>query len=163
MSKETQKVVEKKTVSGHRLKVLLRFLVVFILFGALCYSFYLNRPSCKYKEIYVDNQSICSKVVDKDLDRSKGLSGVKNLDEYAAMLFIFEEEGRHGIWMKGMLIQIDILWLDYNKKVIHIEERVSPETYPKAFYPKSNAMYVIETSAGYVDKNDIELLDQFKW
>ena len=38
------------------------------------------------------------------------------------MLFIFETADFHGIWMKNCKFPIDILWLDEERKVVHVAE-----------------------------------------
>jgi uncharacterized membrane protein (UPF0127 family) len=131
--------------------------------GAVFYPFVSSTKKCDYQSIEVNKISVCSRIADSDYERVAGLSGVKSLDKYDALLFVFEKEDKHGIWMKNMLMPIDILWLDSNKRIIHKEENVSPGTYPKVFYPKSNAKYVLETKTGFIEDNTLNLLDQFRW
>jgi len=64
------------------------------------------------------------------------------------MLFVFENPGIHGIWMKDMKFPIDIIWLDKDMSVISKELNVSPDTYPQVFYPSREAYYVLEVKAG---------------
>lgn len=91
-----------------------------------------------------------------DSERSQGLSGVPCLADEEGMLFIFNEPYEVGIWMKDMLMSLDIIWLDENGVVIHIENSVSPNTYPKIFTPASPAKYVIELKSGIFAKSGIE-------
>lgn len=163
MSKETQKVVEKKTASVLKFKILFRIILIFCLTVTIFYSFVLSDKKCGFQLIEVNKINLCSRIADSDSERVSGLSGVKNLDKYDALLFIFENEDKHGIWMKNMLIPIDILWLNSSKTVIHIEEYVSPDSYPRIFYPNNNAKYVVETKAGFIEDNRLNLLDQFSW
>src|SRR5437870_2235982 len=76
-------------------------------------------------------------VVETKALQEKGLSGQKDLNSDEGMLFIFNKPDNYGFWMKGMLFPIDILWMDQNWRIIHIENFVKPETYPKIFYPNS--------------------------
>ena len=71
------------------------------------------------------------------------------------MLFIFEKPGVYGFWMKNMVIPVDIIFIDENKKVVHIEERVQPcENDPcKIYRPKSPVKYVLEVKAGFIREN----------
>ena len=81
---------------------------------------------------------------------SKGLSGRESLSEDEGMLFVFTESGQHRFWMKDMLFDLDILWLDKNGKVVHIEENLPPCT-PNAcpsFTSAKPAQYVLEIPAG---------------
>jgi uncharacterized membrane protein (UPF0127 family) len=75
------------------------------------------------------------------------------------MLFIFEKEAKHGIWMPDMYFSIDIVWLDKNKKVVSTASSVTPETYPKVFVPNDNALYVLELKDGTVENKKIKVGD----
>ncbi len=91
-------------------------------------------------------------VADTDADRTLGLSGRNELPRDRGMLFVFPTSGNHGIWMKDMNFPIDIIWLDEEKKVVHIEREVRPETFPYVFYPTVPAKYVLEVAnAGSFD------------
>jgi uncharacterized membrane protein (UPF0127 family) len=100
--------------------------------------------------IYIGSSAITVTVADTDMTRVAGLSGVARLDEREGKLFIFDGDGRHGIWMKDMLIPLDIIWINKNLEVVHIEEDVSPESYPKVFTPPTDARFVLEMNAHFV-------------
>ncbi|PKN29417.1 MAG: hypothetical protein CVU64_08330 [Deltaproteobacteria bacterium HGW-Deltaproteobacteria-21] len=82
--------------------------------------------------------------------RSKGLMFRDDVAANKGMLFIFEEEAIHSFWMKNVKFPIDILWLDREKRIVHMAKQVPPckkdpcPTYP----PVRPAMYVLELSAG---------------
>ena len=147
----------------HKIKVLFRIIFVLCLAGAIFFSFRSDTKKCDYLLIKINKISFCSRIADSDSERVTGLSGVNGLEKFDALLLVFENQEKHGIWMKNMLIPIDILWLDSNKTIIHKEENVLPDTYPRVFYPKSNAKYVLETKAGFIEDNGLRLLDQFRW
>ncbi|MEZ4200325.1 MAG: DUF192 domain-containing protein [Candidatus Paceibacterota bacterium] len=71
----------------------------------------------------------------------------------------FDELDYHGIWMKDMLFPIDIIWIDNDLTVIHIEENVTPETYPAVFRPTEPARFVLEVNAHFVDQFQIKVGD----
>jgi uncharacterized membrane protein (UPF0127 family) len=81
--------------------------------------------------------------------RVQGLSGRDSLDA-DGLLFVFPETDYHGIWMKDMRFPIDIIWISEDLRIVHIEENVQPETYPKVFRPREPARYVLETDSRYV-------------
>lgn len=80
--------------------------------------------------------------------REQGLSGRASLDADQAMLFVFDRPDLVGFWMKDMKFSIDMLWVDKNLKVVSFQTDVSPDTYPKTFYPRDLSKYVIEFPAG---------------
>jgi hypothetical protein len=67
------------------------------------------------------------------------------------MLFLFETDGAHGIWMKNCKVALDIIWLDRDFRVVHIAPDVQPceadGPCPSA-YPFRPARYVLELASG---------------
>lgn len=92
---------------------------------------------------------------DTNESRIRGLSGREVLAENAGMLFVFDSDGEQCMWMKDTLISLDMIWLDSSKRVIKIEENITPDTFPTAFCPPSPARYVIELNQGEIKKNRI--------
>jgi len=78
----------------------------------------------------------------------RGLSYRKELREGTGMIFVFDQKNLHGIWMKDMNFPIDIVWVNKDRSVVHVEFNVSPDTYPEVFTSLSPADYVIELPAG---------------
>ena len=100
---------------------------------------------------------INTEVVKSQEDLARGLSFREGLEKDAGMLFVFESLGYWGFWMKDMKFSIDIIWLDENFSVVHIEKKVAPETFPNSFEPNALSKYVLEVNAGFVDENKIEI------
>lgn len=96
-------------------------------------------------------------IVDTQDKRTLGLSGRESLPDDSGMLFVFENSYFHGFWMKDMNFPIDIIWLDENLKVVHIEKNVQPESFPEVYLPDKPALYVLEINAGEAEKNSIKV------
>ena len=62
--------------------------------------------------------------------------------------------------MKDMDFSIDIIWLDRDRRVVHIEKNVSPNTYPDVFRSNVAAKYVLEVYSGQAGARGIGLGDQ---
>jgi uncharacterized membrane protein (UPF0127 family) len=78
------------------------------------------------------------------------------------MLFVYEEKGYHSFWMKNVSFPIDIIWLDEEKRIIHIIQSVPPclaEDCP-SYRPEKPAQYVLELKAGKVTEEGLELYDR---
>jgi uncharacterized membrane protein (UPF0127 family) len=90
-------------------------------------------------------------------DREQGLSDKMSLGQDEGMLFIFDSPGRYGFWMKNMLFPIDMIWLDQDAVVVSIDSDVTPDSYPNIYYPKSDALYVLETNAGLSKRWGLEV------
>lgn len=113
-----------------------------------------NKPEILLK---LPNKNISLIVVNTREDKMRGLGGIDSLPNDSAMIFVFNEADRYGIWMKDMKFPIDILWLDENYKINHIESNVSPLTYPKVFIPPTNSMYILEVNTGFVENNGLKI------
>jgi uncharacterized membrane protein (UPF0127 family) len=92
-----------------------------------------------------------------EAERKRGLSGTSTLEQTHALLLVFDNDDEWPIWMKDMHYPIDVIWLDSAKAVVHIEENVSPDTYPRSFTPEQPARYIVEVPAGTVEKRGIML------
>lgn len=131
------------------------------------------------KKIYTNNGDlIFTDVVDNEIEREMGLSGKEKLKAYKAegriitegMLFVFKEEQTTNFWMKDMTFNLDIIWLDGNYKIVHIEKNVSANSYnaqdpskSKTFTNGNNlAKYVLEINGGLSDQMNLKTGDTLK-
>ncbi|HSX29777.1 MAG TPA: DUF192 domain-containing protein [Candidatus Saccharimonadales bacterium] len=86
----------------------------------------------------------------------KGLGGRTSLARNAGMLFAYDQSAPNRcFWMRGMRFPLDIMWLDTYKRVVHVEQGLSPKTYPKEFCAPQTSQYVIELNAGEVHRSHI--------
>jgi uncharacterized membrane protein (UPF0127 family) len=76
---------------------------------------------------------------------TKGLSNIKDIKENQAMLFVFDDEKIRNFWMKDTYFDIDIIFLDKNKKVVNFfgMQKCTQKDCP-IYSSKKNAMYAIE-------------------
>jgi uncharacterized protein len=116
---------------------------------------YPNTISMKIADVYVQ-----ASVAKSWPDRIKGLSGTPFLPPQVVKFFEFESDGLHSIWMKDMNYSIDIIWVDADSNIVHIEEGATPESFPAMFVPATPARYVIETVDGFVKNNQIKVGDK---
>jgi len=89
-------------------------------------------------------------VMRTDAERARGLMFRQGLDAGKGMFFVFDKEDVYPFWMKNTLFPIDIIWLDKDKRVVHVASDVPPcRTTPCPVYtPSAKALYVLETPAG---------------
>lgn len=112
------------------------------------------------------NGNIISLIVAGDTKtREKGLSGVATLDKNNGMLFVFDNPTKtQTFWMKGMLIPIDIIWIN-DEKIIKIDKNVpvpdakTPDDKLPRYSAGTPVEYVLEVNAGYSDTNSINVGD----
>ncbi|MFZ2621426.1 MAG: DUF192 domain-containing protein [Minisyncoccia bacterium] len=113
--------------------------------------------------VVMKGKTFSVEISDTDRLRTLGLSGHAQLKDDEGMFFIFPKSGIYGFWMKDMLFPIDIIWVDENFKIIHIEKSISPDTYPKVFLPESPSKYVLEVLAGETLKVDLKIGDKINF
>ena len=84
-------------------------------------------------------------------ERTRGLMGREALADDRGMLFIYGSELTPSFWMQGMLIPLDIVWIDASGVVAGIEREVPPvpaNTQPLLYFPPRPIRYVLEIGAG---------------
>lgn len=97
--------------------------------------------------IFIDDLSVEVSYADSNEEIKRGLSGVESLKDREGKLFYFPREGYYKMWMKDMLIPIDIIWINDELKVVHVEENVRPESYPATYTSTQPARFVLEMNA----------------
>jgi uncharacterized membrane protein (UPF0127 family) len=113
--------------------------------------------------VHIGGTVVLADIADTEEKRTIGLSSRNTLSPDAGMLFLFPEEGHHGIWMKHMRFPIDIIWISKDFRIVDIKKNVSPDTYPDIFRPSSPALYILETTAGFSDKYTITTKEKVSW
>jgi uncharacterized membrane protein (UPF0127 family) len=98
--------------------------------------------------LHVGNHTYRLEVATTTAAQEKGLGDRASLPTNQGMLFSFSNEAVRCFWMKDTHFPLDMIWLNSNKQVLHIESNVSPSTYPETFCPNEPAQYVIELNAG---------------
>jgi uncharacterized protein len=108
--------------------------------------------------VIVNGVVLVADIAATDEQRTKGLSVKDSLAENEAMLFVLDNEGEHTFWMKNMKFPIDIIWIDTDKTVVHIEHNLQPcssELFCPTYKPNDESLYVLETVGGFAERHDI--------
>ena len=108
--------------------------------------------------VTVNGDTLIADIADTQEKMYAGLSVRDSMNESEGMLFPFATEQPQGFWMKGMKFPIDIIWLDKDKKVVHIEPSLTPCT-PfscPTYTPSQPSLYVLETVSGFAAKHDVK-------
>jgi len=109
-------------------------------------------------EVVIDGRvTINVEVVRSPQAQTKGLGGRPSLKKGTGMAFPYNGPGLRGIWMKGMLIPIDILWIREGR-IVAIEAKVPPPSSNGALAVFSHvADLVLEVPAGYAKEMGIRI------
>lgn len=102
-------------------------------------------------------------VADTPEMRARGLMFQDALPYDEGMLFVHDRPGSHSMWMPNMGFALDIVWFDAAGAVVHIERGVPPcgpegssSGRCPSYGPAGGALYVLETTAGFVDMHGID-------
>lgn len=163
-----------KKNSNYKVAIIFSILVI----GLVAVAFTLksspiNSDTCPESNMYHSRYGVALTTTSKqkyDLEfattpaqQELGLSARPCMPQKSAMIFLFPTDDKFGIWMKQMKFTIDVVWLDKDKKVVSIEKNMQPDSYPKVFYPASDARYVIELNSGQADKLNIQSGQELSW
>lgn len=139
------------------------FILLAIVVGVLIAVMY-QAPTSSLPTILVKDKQVSVRIVQTPEEITKGLGGTEKLEENEGMLFIFPSQNIHpSFWMKDMVIDIDIIWID-DGKVVDISHNVpampgTPESDLPLYTPSQNIDYVLEVPAGFSNKNNIQIGD----
>lgn len=84
-----------------------------------------------------------------------GLAFRESLPPDTGMLYIFETSDRHRIRTKGFKFPVDVIWADESRHVVHLVPHAAPcdkDPCPAYGPPPEKARYVIETEAGFIER-----------
>jgi uncharacterized membrane protein (UPF0127 family) len=107
-------------------------------------------------EVVIDGRvTINVEVARSPQAQTRGLGGRPSLKKGTGMAFPYNGPGLRGIWMKGMLIPIDILWIR-GGRIVAIEAKVPPPSSNGELAVFSHvADLVLEVPAGYAKEMGI--------
>jgi len=112
--------------------------------------------------IKIDDIVLSVKIADTDANMARGLMFEEKLPYDKGMLFVFDKPETRSMWMLNMQFNIDVIWFDENGNIVSIDRNVPPcMTTVEIFVCKENgvssdnAQYVLEVTAGFVDKFEI--------
>jgi len=110
--------------------------------------------------IMIDDIELIVQLADTDHRRADGLMFQEELPYDEGMLFIFDNSEKRTFWMSNMLFSLDIIWIDSQGNIAHIEKNVppcntKPEACPRYDSGGKEVKYVLEVTAGFVDEFNI--------
>lgn len=121
--------------------------------------------STAQKVVQIGSIKINVEIADTPEARERGLSERSSLKEGDGMLFVFPSQNTSPLfWMKGMLIPIDIIWIN-DLRVVKIDKAIevpsagTPDNGLKTYSADSPVDYVLEVAGGFCDKKGIKVGD----
>jgi uncharacterized membrane protein (UPF0127 family) len=76
--------------------------------------------------VAVKGKKFMAEIAVTPAEQQKGLMYRQSLAADRCMVFLYEEDGEHKIWMKNCLISLDVAWVDKDGKVVETYEKAPP-------------------------------------
>jgi len=117
------------------------------------------------RKIYFKQDVFTVEVAKDQKQYGRGLMFRKQIPADGGMLFIFRNEARRYFYMKNMLIPLDMIWLNKDKKVIWIKKNAQPEGkgYYEVIDSGQSVQYVLEVNAGTADRIGLKAGDRLNF
>lgn len=145
-------------------KIIIIFgLIILLVVGVIYFQVKGNQTMKTTGSVKIGDHTFATETV-KDAEAQQiGLTKYNSIKEEQAMLFIFEQPGNYGFWMKNMKFSIDLLYIN-NDTIVSIVEKAEPVAKdadnPTIYQPEAPADKVLEINAGLVEKYAIKKGDK---
>ena len=112
------------------------------------------QPTLPAIELRIGTKKITAEVADEDHERAAGLMFRKSLASDSGMLFVMDDSGPVGFWMKNTEVPLTIAYIDPAGviKELHDLQPRNEKPVPSRF---PNIAYALEMPQGWFSKNNI--------
>lgn len=114
------------------------------------------------KVLTVKDRQFRVKIANTIKKRRLGLMYRKSISKDEGMLFVYDDDSKHSIWMFNTQLHLDIIWLDSRKRVVDMFENAVPcrSIFDCPLHlPKKKSRYTIELPKGTVRAVGIKIGD----
>jgi uncharacterized membrane protein (UPF0127 family) len=121
------------------------------------------KPSPEYLIVETDTYqyAFSVEIASTPTEQRIGLMHREELGPYQGMLFVYDRPQPVYMWMRNTPLSLDMIFVDRNGKIVHIEENAEPfSDEPRG--PGTPVSAVLEVKGGTVEALDIEKGDQLK-
>lgn len=109
--------------------------------------------------IMVGGATVRVEIANEASERFAGLSGRPSIPSNSGMLFVFDAPGYYPFVMRDMRFGLDFVWIDENRRIVHIDENISQD-HPDKIVPPGPIQYVLEVNAGWAKANGAKIGDR---
>ncbi len=110
-------------------------------------------PALRTVELGAGMHLIRAEVADRDATRSLGLMHRTSLPQNGGMLFVFDQDAIHCMWMKNTLIPLSVAFLDARGAIINIAD-MQPHS-EQSHCATRPARYALEMTQGWFAQRGI--------
>ena len=97
-----------------------------------------------------------------DSQKRRGLMLVRDLPATSGMLFVYEVNDQHSMWMKNTLIPLDIAFARDDGRIVNIARHTEPQSL-RSIAATEPVSYVLELNAGVTKRLGIEPGSRILW
>lgn len=142
----------------HKLVWVAVFGAVGLLIMFVAYTFWPSVVSST--NVTIGPKTFYADVADTDEKRARGLTQLSALSEDRALLMIYDYDNVWPISTKGLKFDVDIVWLDNNKRVLYLSKNAQPSA---MYRPSGKSRYVLQMPGGSITKYNITVGKQVKF
>ena len=110
-------------------------------------------PALRTVELGAGLHLIRAEVADRDATRSLGLMHRTSLPQNGGMLFVFDQDAIHCMWMKNTLIPLSVAFLDAQGAIINVAD-MQPHS-EQSHCAARAARYALEMTQGWFAQRGI--------
>ena len=129
-------------------------------------SIYYHTETFDRKEISVKGIKFTAAIADTVSRRRLGLMYRSSIGRDEGMLFMYDDDSRHSIWMFNTRFRLDIVWLDSKKRVVDLLNSAQP---CRSIFdcplnlPKRKSRYTLELPSGTIRKIGLRIGDHIRF
>lgn len=133
-----------------------------ILYGVTFFVLGLCLGCDKQPKVCFQSTCVAVELAQLPSELERGLQYRESLAKNAGMLFIFSDNVEAAFWMKNTLIPLDMIWIDQDQKIVHVEKNAAPclQAECPTYGGQKTARYVLEVNAGFADANNLNVGDR---
>lgn len=136
------------------------FLVLAMVAMGVAVPFMMGNQEEHYFMIELPNgRQILAQVADSPEKQIVGLYFTESLSPDQGYLMVFDHEAAHSLWTKNTHFPVDILWLDRDRRILHVQENAPPcpnDPCPVYGPERPEALYVLQAAGGFVQTHGLK-------
>lgn len=109
---------------------------------------------------FPDGYKIRAEMMVRLEDIMKGMKFRDSLAEDRGMIFMYAKEGNYPHWMHEVLVPLDLIWLDRNRRIVQLIHKAPPCPGPKeqclSYGGQFRAIYVLEVPSGIAARHGLK-------
>lgn len=162
-------VINHKNVKLLHNKKLASAVILFVLiFGFMTFVFLIKNSTPSFQAVKIFTSAgvrdLSLEMAITDEQKLFGLMHRKKLASDTGMFFLYPNDAHPAMWMKNMIIPLDMVFIGKDQLINHIESNVPPCTEKDdrqcpIYASKDPSRFVLELPAGYCSSHQIEVGD----